>query len=186
LKDLLNRSDKEMKIVIKTIIMGYNAKEILPLVKWAENNRFDEIKFQPLESNLEGRDDPHWFESSSYWPKGKEINEITEIMEELIAKKQAGSIIYNSALELKNIRDYFIDPIAYYDQTKNHTLGAGKQSEKCRTAVGQMEILSKGGLRMCRYMPPQGDIRAKNPRAFWRNRPTCWKNPANFCFKQTN
>jgi MoaA/NifB/PqqE/SkfB family radical SAM enzyme len=175
-----------MKIVIKTIIMGYNAKEILPLVKWAENNRFDEIKFQPLESNLEGKDDPHWFESSSYWPKGKEINEITEIMEELIAKKQAGSIIYNSALELKNIRDYFIDPIAYFDQTKNHTLGARKQSQTCKAAMAWMEILSKGGLRTCRFMPAQGDIRATTPQNFWMNRPKCWKNPAIFCFGQTH
>jgi len=45
LNDYLNRTKKQMKIVVKTIIMGYNATEVLPLVEWMEKNRFDEIKF---------------------------------------------------------------------------------------------------------------------------------------------
>lgn len=184
LKDCLDRSGKEMKIVIKTIIMGYNAKEIIPLAEWAERNRFDEIKFQPLESNLEGMDNPHWFNSSPYWPKGKEVGELAEVIDELIKKKQAGSIIYNSILELGNIREYFLNPVVFYEQTKNHTLTSKKQGRQCKSAAGWMEILSKGGLRMCRYMPPQGDIRTKTPREFWMNRPVCWKNPTH-CYKSS-
>lgn len=75
LKDCSNRKGEKMKIVVKTIIMGYNAEEILPLVEWVEKNGFDEIRLQPLERNLESRDDPQWFKRAPFWPKGKEVNE---------------------------------------------------------------------------------------------------------------
>lgn len=184
LKDCLDKNGKNMKIVIKTIIMGYNCGEILPLVEWAENNHFDEIKFQPLESNLEGRDDPRWFTLSPYWPKDKENDDLVEVMDQLIRKKQAGSIIYNSIAELENMREYFLNPIASYEKAKNHTLTEKNKSRQCKSALAWMEILSHGGLRMCRYMPPQGDIRTTSPQEFWMNRPACWKNPVRFCSKQ--
>lgn len=184
LKKLLDKSEKRMKIVIKTIIMGYNAKEILPLVEWAEKNRFDEIVFQPLESNLQGEDSPQWFNNSPFWPKGKEIDEIAEMLDKLIIKKQAGSnIIHNSPVELKSIKEYFLDPVASYDKAKDHILSNTKHRRGCKSGVRWMEILSRGGLRMCRYMPPLGDVREKNPQELWKNRPACWKKPVNLCLK---
>jgi len=183
LKDFLNQTGKKMKIVIKTIIMGYNAKEILPLVEWTEKCGFDEIKFQPLESNLEGGDDPQWFDRSPYWPKGKEVNELGVIMDELMVKKGSGGKIYNSIPELKNMKEYFLEPVTKYERVKNHNLLGEKQSLQCRIALAWMEILSHGGLRMCRHMPPQGDIRTTTPREFWKNRIECWKNPVQFCFR---
>lgn len=184
LKDYLRKSGKKMKIVIKTIIMGYNAKEILPLVEWTDKNHFDEIKFQPLESNLEGLDDLTWFNESPYWPKSRnDVEEVEKVINELIRKKQRGFFIYNSILELENMKTYFLDPVSHYREVKDHTLGAKKQTSTCRGAVGWMEILSRGGLRMCRYMPPRGDIRSTTARKFWRTRPPCWKNPARLCFR---
>jgi MoaA/NifB/PqqE/SkfB family radical SAM enzyme len=183
LKEFLNKSGKKMKIVIKTIIMGYNAKEILPLVEWTEKFGFDEIKFQPLESDLEGGEDPQWFNRSPYWPKGKEVNELAVIMDKLIVKKESGGNIYNSIPELENMKEYFLEPAVRYEQVKNHTLLEETQRLQCRIALGWMEILSHGGLRICRHMPPQGDIRTTTPREFWKNRLGCWKNPAQFCFR---
>jgi MoaA/NifB/PqqE/SkfB family radical SAM enzyme len=185
LKDAINRSSKKMKIVIKTIIMGYNSEEILPLVEWTEKNHFDEIKFQPLESNLGSEDDSYWFKNSPYWPGDKEIDKLVRIIDVLIKKKQDSSnIIYNSTLELKNIREYFRDPVTHYKRTKSHRLGAKKINSKCKSALGWMEILSRGGLRMCRYMSPQGDIRSTTPKKFWLNRTKCWRDPSSLCFKR--
>ena len=93
------------------------------------------IKFQPLESNLGSDDNPHWFEISPYWPKEKEIKRIVEIMDELIKKKQNGSNIHNSVLELENIREYFRDPITHYKQTKSHTLGAKNLSQNVKVRL---------------------------------------------------
>lgn len=183
LKEFLEKNGIEMKIVIKTIIMGYNVKEILPLVDWTEKNHFDEIKFQPLESNLEGLDEPLWFKHSPYWPQGEKVVELAEVMTELIRRKQAGGRIHNSVPELLDMREYFLDPVARYEATKNHTLGSGNKTSQCRSAVGWMEILSRGGLRMCRHMPPQGDIRNSTPREFWMKRPACWKDPVQQCFR---
>jgi len=186
LKNYLARTGKRMKIVIKTIIMGYNATEILPLVEWTEKNRFAEIKFQPLESNLQAGDDPQWFKNSPYWPEEKQADKLTQVMDSLIKRKECGSNIHNSVLELRNIKEYFEDPIAYYKQTKSHTLGAKRQSSVCKSAAGWMEILSRGGLRMCRHMPPQGDIRTTTPRKFWESRLRCWKDMEHLCFKLRN
>ena len=183
MKEFLNKSGKQMKIVIKTIIMGYNTKEILPLVEWTEKSGFNEIKFQPLESNLEGGDDPQWFNRSPFWPKGKEVIELAKIMERLIVKREGGGKIYNSIQELKSIKEYFLDPVGRYEQAKNHNLIEAKKRQICSGPMAWMEILSHGGLRICRYMPPQGDIRTTTPREFWRNRMECWKNPAQFCFR---
>ncbi len=186
LKEALKANGKHMKIVIKTIIMGHNAKEIFPLVEWAEENRFNEIKFQPLESNLEGNDDPEWFKTSPYWPKEKEVDEVVMIIDELINKKQtdSGIQIHNPTLALQEFKNYYLDPASYYEKAKSHTFASKKkQSRACASGVGWMEILSRGGLRMCLHMPPQGDIRTTTPREFWKNRPTCWKNPDQLCFK---
>jgi MoaA/NifB/PqqE/SkfB family radical SAM enzyme len=183
LKDRLEKTRGKIKIVIKTIMMGLNRKEIIPLVEWVDKNEFDEIKFQPLESNLEAGDDPFWFNTSPFWPKGGEIEELAKTIEELIERKQAGTRIYNSTFELNQIKDYFQNPVRYYEQAKDHRLSSNKKGLKCKNGLGWMEILSRGGLRMCRYMPPQGDIRMGTVRNFWRNRPKCWRYPENSCFK---
>ena len=184
LKEARNDSGKNLKIVIKTIIMGYNRQEILPLAEWAEQSRFNGNNFQPLESSHEGKEDRYWFKHSPYWPKGKEVEEIVMIIDELIRRKRAGSIIYNPVSELEYIKKYFLDPVYYYEQAKIHTLSAKKKSRKCKSTLGLMEILSHGGLRICRHMPPQGDVRTTTPRELWKDRPSCWKNPDQFCFKE--
>lgn len=183
LRQALDASGKQMKTVLKTIIAGNNAKEILPLVEWAGENRFNEIKFQPLESNLEGRDDPYWFETSPYWPKEKQVDEITTVIDELIKKKQneSGTQIHNTIPMLEDMERYFLDPVPYFEKVKGHNL-ASKRKSICRSGLGWMEILSRGGLRFCRHMPPQGDVKQTTPKNLWRNRPKCWRNPAALCF----
>ena len=183
LKKALVDSGKSMKIVIKTIILRQNLNEILPIVKWSENNRFNEIKFQPLESNLEGKEDPFWFKSSPYWPRKKEKNKVVGVLEELIKKQRSNSITIHSSLLLEDIREYFLDPLTFYKQVKAHDSSTNNQSKGCKRSHGLMEILSHGGLRTCRFMSPQGDIRTMTPKEFWRNRPRCWENPTELCFK---
>jgi hypothetical protein len=119
-----------------------------------------------------------------YWPKGEEVDEVVMIIDKLIKKKQTDSNIqiHNPTLVLQDFKNYYQDPASYYEKAKSHTFAAKKQNI-CSNAFGWMEILSRGGLRMCLHMPPQGDIRTTTPREFWRNRPTCWKNPDEFCFK---
>ncbi|NLJ28474.1 MAG: radical SAM protein [Deltaproteobacteria bacterium] len=183
LKDLRNRNGTGMKLVIKTIIMGVNADEIIPLVDWVEGNGFDEIKFQPLESNLEGNDDPLWFQKSSYWPKGDRLKNLLRVIDSLIARKDTGAPIYNSQQELRKMRDYFQDPVRVYEKVKAHVLGSDNDNSECRCAVGWMEILSRGELRFCRHMPGEGDVRLSSPRKLWRRRTACWQNRTALCHK---
>ena len=183
LKGALIRNGKKMKIVIKTIIMGYNADGVISLLEWTEKNDFNEIKFQALESNLEGINDVNWFKSSPYWPTGSKLEKTVEVMDELISKKRYGARIYNSVGELENMRSYFLDPVFYYSIVQDHTLGNKANNVKCQNVIGWMEILSHGGLRMCRNMPPQGNVRLTGPKKLWMNRPKCLQDPSRVCFK---
>lgn len=184
LKNCATKRGVELKIVIKTIIMGYNVTEILPLVEWAETNGFHSV-LQPLESIHEGEDDPHWFNKSPYWPKEKQLNELIEIIDQLIEKEKHGLRVGNTGLDLKAARQYFLDPVTHYGEAKDHNPSGKTGGRHCGNGIGWMEILSRGGLRMCRHMPPQGDIRNTTAREFWKNRIGCWKNPAQLCFKHT-
>ena len=182
LKKALQKKEATLKIVIKTIIMGYNSVEILPLVDWVQEQGFDEIKFQPLESSLESEDDPLWFERSPYWQAPHHKQVFFQMLESLIDRKKAGAPICNSLVELQHFQMYFKDPAAAYEAAKNHTL-SGAQKNICRSGVSWMEILSRGGLRMCRHMPPLGDIRsAASPEQFWKDRLRCWENQETECF----
>ena len=136
LKKELHDSEKSMKIVIKTIILRQNLNEILPIVEWAENNHFNEVKFQPLESNLEGEEDPYWFKSSPYWPKEKEINEVVDVLEELIKKQRSNSITIHSSLLLEDVIEYLLDPLSYYKQVKAHDSSTNNQSKGCKRSHG--------------------------------------------------
>jgi MoaA/NifB/PqqE/SkfB family radical SAM enzyme len=186
LKEARDNSGKNLEIVIKTIIMGHNRKEILPLAEWAEQNHFNKSNFQPLESTHEGKEDRYWFKTSPYWPKGKELDELILVIECLIKKRKKNSIIYNSVSELENMKKYFTDPVSYHKLAKAHTLTSKRKNKKpeCRSSLGLMEILSHGGLRTCRFMPPQGDVRKTTPRELWNSRPLCWRNPDQTCFKK--
>lgn len=185
-KALSEENHSAIRIVLKMVIMGKNSETILPLVRWAKSHGLDEIKFQPLESNLEGKLDPHWFETSPLWPRGEEMGRTLEILDELIRVKLSGTPIHNTVQEFREMRNYFIDPVAYYERVKNHAIKRSEQQERCRSGVGQMEILSRGGLRFCLHMPPKGDVRSTAPSQLWRNRSDCWLKPWERCPRVQN
>lgn len=53
-------------------------------------------------------------------------------MDGLIVKKEGGARIYNSTLDLKSIKEYFLDPVAGYEQAKDHTLAGADREDDAR------------------------------------------------------
>ena len=169
----LRRSEgSPLRIVIKTIIMGYNREEILRIVDWAFTNKFDEIKFQPLEQTIEQPEaDPRWFERSEFWPRDEgALKKVIQVIDELIRLKTSGAPIHNSVRELGMMRRYFLSPIQMYEPVKSHMLKTAGTIREPND--GWMEIWHNGDVKTFWKNPPIGNARDKPIWKIWNARPT--------------
>ena len=164
-----------MKIVIKTIIMGFNRDEILPLVDWTLENRFDKIMFQPIEQTTEDKEeDPTWYRRSELWPQDKEaVERVVEIIDELIRRRRAGVPIHNSETDLENTKRYFRDPEAMYRAVKQHVLASYDTTHERND--GWLEIWHDGDVHTSWKRPPIGNVSARSIRSVWGQRPRTQK-----------
>ncbi|MGH7263541.1 MAG: radical SAM/SPASM domain-containing protein [Candidatus Rokuibacteriota bacterium] len=170
LNELRMSEESPMKIVIKTIIMGFNKAEILPIVDWVMENRFDEIKFQPIEQTIEEEEDPAWYRRSELWPQDREaVERVVEIIDELIRRRRAGVPIHNPETSLENARRYFLDPEAMYRPVKQHILETYETTHERND--GWMEIWHDGNVHTSWKKPPIGNVRGRSIRDVWRQRP---------------
>ncbi len=172
LSGLRKKSFPGMKLVLKTIIMGPNAGEVLSLAQWAIEQGLDEIKYQPIESNLEGTRDKQWYTESPLWPTAEQLPIVVDNLARLIEMKEGGFPIYNTPEELRVMIAYFQNPEAYYEKVKRHMLVG---TQRCETAVGGLEILSNGDMRNCARMLPIGNAAKGDIRGQWKKRKACWR-----------
>ncbi len=91
----LASKQKGLRVDINTVINGANLKQIVPLVRFAEENNCT-ISCQPV---IEGKVTPAWLSLN-----GKEA-EFRQTIDELILLKKKGAPILNSLSFLKIIRD---------------------------------------------------------------------------------
>lgn len=171
--DWLNKLRKSegsrLRIVIKTIIMGLNRAEILPIVEWVMANNFDEIKFQPLEQTIEEEKDIHWFKRNNLWPQDvPAVNEVVHAIEELVRLKGAGVPIHNSEQELLNMKRYFLDPLGMYEPVKKHVLSTTGTTRE--TNDGWLEIWHNGDARTSWRNPPLGNVTERPIWEIWKSR----------------
>jgi MoaA/NifB/PqqE/SkfB family radical SAM enzyme len=166
----LRRNEKSrLRIIIKTIIMGFNCDEILGIVEWVRNNGFDEIKFQPLEQTIEEEKDVNWFTRNDLWPGDEQsLARVVDVMEELIKLKRDGAPIHNSERELAAMKSYFLDPVGMYEPVKSHVLPTiGRRRV---TNDGWLEIWHNGEARTSWRNPPFGNVVERPIWELWRER----------------
>ena len=157
-----------LQIVIKSIIMGVNHQDILPLVNWVVENGFDQIKFQPIEQTLWEEEDANWHTRSGLWPQtGEALAGVIGVVEELIRRKRAGAPISNPEHELANMIRYFRDPEGMFRVVKDHVLGAVDAAHR----MDGFEIWHNGEVRTTRQRPAIGMAREQALREIWRSRP---------------
>lgn len=148
----LNQPDRKLCLVIATVFMGYNIKEIIPLVDWVEENRLDGIIFQPLYNNFGRSYDPYWYKQNEFWPE--DINELKKIIDVLIKRKKRKSKIINPIKQLKLFKEYFKNP-------NNHT------TLKCTVGMKNYAINEKGETLLCFWLNPIGKALKQNPKKIW-------------------
>jgi len=170
LNTLRRRQGSPLKIVIKTIIMGTNCDQILPIMDWVLREGFDEIKFQPLEQTIEEEKDPNWFKHSNLWPKDNAaVHKLVLVIEKLIELKRGGAPIYNSELDLTNMKRYFLDPVGMSEPIEKHAIST--TGTEWETSDGHLEIWHDGEVKTSWNSPPIGKVTESPISKIWKARP---------------
>lgn len=150
--DHLNQPDRKTCLVIATVLMGYNQKEIIPLVDWVEKENLNGIIFQPLYNNFGRKYDPHWYKQNEFWPKN--VNEMEEIINVLIGRKKGKSKIINPTKQLRLLKEYFKDP----------NIDTALQ---CKVGIKNYAINENGETLLCFWLNPIGDALKQKPKEIW-------------------
>jgi len=146
-------------VYVNTLIMRQNLAELPQLVSLVEERGLDGITFQPiapprlfgshraydalarlptiaaldrLAETLRQRD-RRWFRRNPFWP---EPAAAAGVIDELIARQQAGAPVKNSAADLRCFIDYFRDPLSWL------------RSTPC-TACEAVTITARGEIKHC-------------------------------------
>lgn len=148
----LNRPDRKICLVIATVFMGYNLKEIIPLVDFVEKNNLNGIIFQPLYNNF-GRDyDINWYKKSEFWPE--DTKEVKKVISTLIERKKGKSKIINPVKQLRMFKEYFENP-------NKHT------ELECGVGIKNYAINEEGDALLCFWLNPIGDALKQKPERIW-------------------
>jgi hypothetical protein len=148
----LNQPNRKMCLVIATVFMGYNLKEIIPLVNWVEKNNLNGIIFQPLYNNFGRNYDPYWYKQNEFWPK--DVNEVKKVLDRLIKRKNGKSKVINSIKQLKLLKEYFEDPNKY-------------TTLDCAVGIKNYALNEKGEALLCFWLAPIGDALKQSPKKIW-------------------
>ncbi|MGH9319229.1 MAG: radical SAM protein [Vicinamibacteria bacterium] len=156
-----------LKIVVKTIIMGVNAHELVELVEWVEDNGLDLIKFQPIEQTLETPRAGEWYTESPLWPQGEEaLATVLDAIDGLIAAKRRGAPIDNTEFALANMRRYFVNPGSMYEPVITHRLNTvGRKASK-----SHLEVWHDGDAKIVWDRPSLGNVLETSFKELWKRR----------------
>lgn len=150
--EYLNKPDRKICLVIATVFMGHNLKEIIPLVDFVEKNNLNGIIFQPLYNNFGRNYDINWYKKSDFWPE--DTNEVKKVIDKLIQKKKGGSKIINPVKQLKMFKEYFKNPDKCI-------------KSKCKVGIKNYAINEKGQALLCFWLDPIGNTLKQEPKRIW-------------------
>jgi len=143
------------RILLESLIMNNNYKELPSLVRWAHEIGADGIGFQPVTSK-------YGFGHTEYrsnWHKTPEsllpqYNEVRPVIQELIEMKKQGYKILNSIRHLQDTLVYFRDPDIYTKRAP------------CQ-AHNNFAIADDGGVFLCFSQEKIGDGLRENYQQLW-------------------
>jgi MoaA/NifB/PqqE/SkfB family radical SAM enzyme len=147
------KKDYNIKVDFATVVMAYNFRELVDLYWLAKKIGVDQWFLQSVAlDNTFKRFDY----SSPIWLKGRDLEELKNVINELIALKlRDKKFIYNSIDYLKAIPQYF-------ELKKDFKLG------KCMAGYFSLNIDPYGVISICNY-GPNINIAEENISEAWRN-----------------
>jgi MoaA/NifB/PqqE/SkfB family radical SAM enzyme len=139
-------------VTIATVIMKKNLHQLPELVDFAVRVGAAGIGFQPLFQNFGQDRDERWFETNPNWPNDPIA--VDAALDQLIAKKQAGFPVLNTAKHLELMKEYFRSP-------------ARLPGYKCLVGETNLAISPYGEVRLCYQMDPIGNVRGSHLHSIW-------------------
>lgn len=146
------RSNNKPYIVIATVITKYNLEELGDIIKLVDDWGIDGVNFQILDHNFGAQYFNDWFKNNEFWPD--DYNKVENVFGKIIQAKKSGTKIYNSLVQLNDMREYYRDPIKIAEH-------------KCTSGNKNFIVDEFGGIRLCWNMEPIGDIIRQDPKKVW-------------------
>jgi len=149
--------DKKCLITIAVILMGYNYGEIIKIIKHAFQEGLAEgVNFQALDHNFSAPYESDWFARNALWPSADQRDEFCATINEVIALKKSGAVIYNSIVQLEKFKEYFRHPELY-------------SGGPCNVGDANFIIGPAGEVLLCWNKQPVADIRGADLEAVWNS-----------------
>jgi MoaA/NifB/PqqE/SkfB family radical SAM enzyme len=152
---------KGMLTGISVPVMQINLDELVPLVRWAEEQRFDRVGFHVLRQNerrseqsqSEFQADRTWHTRQPYWVQ--DVQKLDAVLEILIRMKRRGSPITNSIQHLSAMKSYYRNPY----------LPRGQVS--CIVGHNNFFIETDGTVKLCHWLDAIGTLWTHSPQQIW-------------------
>jgi MoaA/NifB/PqqE/SkfB family radical SAM enzyme len=163
-----NLSDREgMRLVLSTTILKENIPGLPDVIEFAKSRGIYGVNFQPImpATTLPVFDkDGQTLKFSIGGPyrnllnKNKENEAVDDVFARLLAMKERGYPILNSAQHLRQIAKYLKDP------TTPEIL-----EEVCKVGIRNLNIDPFGNVRLCSIMEIVGNVNQDSPADIWRS-----------------
>lgn len=138
----------DFPIIIKPTVCRANFRVLPALVRWAESVGATAVNMQPV-----SRWTPETYDE--LWIEPDEEAALTAVVEELVAMRDAGAPIMNTASVLRLMPAHFREEKAPAD--------AGS----CRVGLRDFFIRTDGSVEICWTFPPIGNIKSQSARDIW-------------------
>ena len=157
------------RILLKTVIMDLNLDQVGEVARYATRDGMA-VFYQPIEQNYNTADDPTWFQTSPTWPRDPAA--AVRAVEELVRLQREGLHIANTAEQFDAMIRYFLDPAGLRRLTQAH---AAHVKKPLCAALTMLQFQSNGGVTICNFHPPVGNIKDAPIRQIWEQRPRFWE-----------
>lgn len=152
---------KGMLVGISVPVMQSNLDELVPLVRWAEEQGLDRVGMHVLRLNehLPGKspavlqENRIWHDRNPYWVQ--DVQKLDNAIDTLIMMKRRGSPITNSAQHLNAMKLYYRDPYL----PRSH--------RPCMVGQNNFFIETDGSVKLCHWLEAIGSLRNQSPRQIW-------------------
>jgi len=148
-KEKLN---SDLKLSLTTVVTDENIDELLDIVKVAEDFGLNEVSFNPYNLDTSYMKDKN-YENSEFWVKGKNIEKLKQVCNELIQIKKNKGIVGSSFFMLRTMPEYF-------EKKSKFRKGI------CLAGFSYIYIKPNGDVDVC-GKGPSLNVRNKSIRSIW-------------------
>jgi MoaA/NifB/PqqE/SkfB family radical SAM enzyme len=152
---------KGMLVGISVSVMQGNLDELVPLVRWVEEQGLDRVGFhvlrqnerRPEQSQSEFQADRTWHTRQPYWVQ--DVQKLDAVLEILIRMKRRGSQITNSIQHLNAMKSYYRNPYS----PRGHM--------PCMVGQNNFFVETDGTVKLCHWLDAIGTLRTHSPQQIW-------------------